>query len=136
MEGLLPCNIEFVGVTGIELPGVVVPGGERFFEVGNGLGLVPGLAGLAEESHRHRAADLGGVVLAEPRLSADVAQSFAELSVAAVLDIGRRTWNVDIDEAMKAIRSFKSYRAAIDSDDAQEGTNSFTEKRPPVWKGR
>ncbi len=60
----------------------------------------------------------------------------APLSVAAVLDIGRRTGNMDVDEAMKAIRSFKSYRAAIDSDDAQEGTKSFTEKRPPIWKGR
>jgi crotonobetainyl-CoA hydratase len=60
----------------------------------------------------------------------------APLSVAAILDIGRETGNMDVDEAMKAIRSFKSYRAAIDSDDAQEGARSFAEKRSPVWKGR
>ena len=29
-----------------------------------------------------------------------------------------------------------SYRAAIDSADAQEGPLAFTEKRPPIWRGR
>ncbi|MDP2292103.1 MAG: enoyl-CoA hydratase-related protein [Actinomycetota bacterium] len=60
----------------------------------------------------------------------------APLSVAAILDIGRRTAEMDVLEAMTAIKSFDSYRAAVDSDDAQEGNRSFAEKRPPVWKGR
>ena len=68
-------------------------------------------------------------------LASDIIAS-APLSVAAILDISRRTANMDVADAMKAIRSFESYRAAIDSDDAQEGTTSFTEKRPPLWKGR
>ena len=59
----------------------------------------------------------------------------APLSVAAVLDIGRRTAQMNQAEAMQAIKGFESYRRAIDSDDAAEGTAAFTEKRDPVWKG-
>lgn len=59
----------------------------------------------------------------------------APLSVAAILDIGRRTANLDPIEAMAAIKSFDSYRAAVDSDDAQEGARAFEEKRTPRWTG-
>lgn len=77
----------------------------------------------------------GAELLAAARaLAAEIVAS-APLSVAAILDISRRTANMDVPEAMKAIRTFDSYRAAIDSEDAQEGTNSFNEKRSPVWKG-
>ena len=69
------------------------------------------------------------------QLATEVVAS-APLSIAAILDISRRTANMDVGSAMKAIRTFDSYRAAIDSDDAQEGTRSFNEKRSPVWKGR
>ncbi len=74
-------------------------------------------------------------LLAAARALADEIIASAPLSVAAILDISRRTANMDVAAAMKAIRTFESYRAAIDSDDAQEGTKSFTEKRPPIWKG-
>lgn len=60
----------------------------------------------------------------------------APLSVAAILDIGRRTATMDTAEAMAALRSLASYRAAIDSDDAREGAASFAERRAPIWKGR
>jgi crotonobetainyl-CoA hydratase len=60
----------------------------------------------------------------------------APLSVAAILDIGRRTAHLDPIEAMAQIRSFDSYRRAIDSNDADEGTRAFNEKRSPKWSGR
>lgn len=60
----------------------------------------------------------------------------APLSIAAMLDIGRRTAHIDPIEAMGLIKDLPSYRAAIDSEDAAEGNLAYMEKRPPVWKGR
>lgn len=60
----------------------------------------------------------------------------APLSVAAVLDIGRRTAHMDDIDAMRAIKELPSYRAAIDSEDADEGLAARAEGRPPAWKGR
>ncbi|MEQ1702949.1 MAG: enoyl-CoA hydratase-related protein, partial [Ilumatobacteraceae bacterium] len=78
----------------------------------------------------------GEQLLAAAReLAAGVVAS-APLSVAAILDIGRRTAQMDPIEAMSAIKTFESYRSAVDSEDAEEGNLSFAEKRPPVWKGR
>jgi len=68
-------------------------------------------------------------------LAIDVCRA-APLSVAAILDIGRRTAHVDPIAAMASIREIPSYRAAIDSDDAQEGALAHAERRPPVWRGR
>lgn len=62
--------------------------------------------------------------------------SAAPLSIAAVLDIGRRTGHLGVAEAMGSLRTLGSYRAAIDSEDAIEGTAAFAERRPPVWHGR
>jgi crotonobetainyl-CoA hydratase len=75
------------------------------------------------------------LLAAARQLAADVRWA-APLSVTAILDIERRTRNMDPIEAMGITQDLPSYRAAIDSEDAQEGTNSFAEKRPPVWKGR
>jgi crotonobetainyl-CoA hydratase len=60
----------------------------------------------------------------------------APLSVAAIMDIERRTAQLDPIASMALLKSLPSYRSAIDSDDAQEGTLAFGEKRPPVWRGR
>jgi crotonobetainyl-CoA hydratase len=68
-------------------------------------------------------------------LAAQIVAS-APLSVAAMLDIGRRTVGVEPIEAMPIIKTFDSYRRAIDSDDAQEGTRAYAEKRSPVWHNR
>jgi crotonobetainyl-CoA hydratase len=67
-------------------------------------------------------------------LAAAVAAS-APLSIAALLDIERRTRNVALDEAMAMLKSLPSYRRAIDSDDAIEGQAAFTERRSPKWRG-
>jgi crotonobetainyl-CoA hydratase len=75
------------------------------------------------------------LMAAARQLAARVMKS-APLSVAAVLDIGRRTAQMDQTEAMQAIKGLDSYRRAIDSDDAAEGTAAFGEKRDPVWTGR
>ena len=75
-------------------------------------------------------------LLAAAREVAAAVIASAPLSVAAILDIGRRTARMDPIDAMAAIKSLESYRRAVDSEDAQEGNLSFTEKRPPVWKGR
>lgn len=78
------------------------------------------------------AADL----LAAARQLATAVVASAPLSVAAILDIGRATAQLEVIEAMGAIKTLASYRSAVDSQDAQEGNLSFAEKRPPVWKGR
>ncbi len=75
------------------------------------------------------------LLAAAHELAAAIAAS-APLSVAALLDIERRTARLTVDEAMQSLKTLKSYRRAIDSDDAQEGTTAFNERRPPVWKGR
>ncbi|MEO8266867.1 MAG: enoyl-CoA hydratase-related protein [Ilumatobacteraceae bacterium] len=67
---------------------------------------------------------------------ADAIAASAPLSIAALLDIERRTINMSTDEAMAALKSLDSYRRAIDSEDAVEGRAAFTERRPPTWTGR
>lgn len=67
---------------------------------------------------------------------ADAIAKSAPLSIAALLDIERRTMNLSTDEAMAALKSLASYRRAIDSEDAAEGQVAFAERRPPTWQGR
>ena len=74
------------------------------------------------------------LLVAACELADDIAAS-APLSIAALLDIERRTLSLSVDEAMAALKSLDSYRRAIDSDDAIEGQAAFTERRPPTWTG-
>ncbi len=81
-----------------------------------------------------------GVVPADDLLTAahTLANAIADsapLSVAALLDIERRTAHLSTDEAMASLKSLASYRLAIDSEDAHEGTAAFNERRAPVWRG-
>jgi crotonobetainyl-CoA hydratase len=69
------------------------------------------------------------------RLAQRICQS-APLSVTAVLDLMRTLETVATSDAMKVLRDNNSYRSAIDSLDAKEGTIAFAEKRKPNWQGR
>lgn len=60
----------------------------------------------------------------------------APLSVAAVLDLIRQLETVATDDAMAVLRNNPIYRAAIESQDAAEGTKAFAEKRSPKWQGK
>jgi crotonobetainyl-CoA hydratase len=60
----------------------------------------------------------------------------APLSIAALLDIDRRTHHLPLNDAMDGLRDLASYRAAIDSEDAAEGVAAFEARRTPQWKGR
>ena len=60
----------------------------------------------------------------------------APLSVAAVLDLMRKLETVSTQDAMQVLRENPTYRSAIDSQDANEGTKAFAEKRAPKWQGK
>ena len=60
----------------------------------------------------------------------------APLSVAAVLDLMRELETVATNDAMSVLRQNPTYRSAIDSQDAAEGTKAFAEKRAPKWLGK
>jgi crotonobetainyl-CoA hydratase len=89
----------------------------------------------------HRWGLIAAVVSADRLLQAaheraDAIAVSAPLSIAALLDIERRTVHLSADEAMASLKSLSSYRRAIDSEDAQEGRTAFGERRSPIWKGR
>jgi crotonobetainyl-CoA hydratase len=56
--------------------------------------------------------------------------------VAAVLDLIRQLETISTDDAMSVLRNNHSYRMAIESQDATEGTKAFAEKRAPKWQGK
>ncbi|MBI5089012.1 MAG: crotonobetainyl-CoA hydratase [Actinobacteria bacterium] len=93
----------------------------------------------ADEAAHHglvnRVVSAANLRAAAHALAAEIVAS-APLSVAAILDIERRTASMQPIDAMREIKTLPTYRAAIDSEDAREGTAAFAEKRPPVWRGR
>jgi crotonobetainyl-CoA hydratase len=93
----------------------------------------------AAEAHRWGLVNrvvAAGTLLDEARALATEIAAAAPLSIAAILDIDRRTGSLPIGEAMAALPRLTSYRRAIDSEDAVEGPRAFAEKREPVWRGR
>lgn len=62
----------------------------------------------------------------------------APLAVAAVIDIVRRTRQLDLAAAFALLRSgeIASYEAVLVSDDAAEGPRAFSSGRAPRWSGR
>lgn len=62
----------------------------------------------------------------------------APLAVASILDLVDRTSHLSCDAALALMRSgdVALYEAMLSSEDAAEGPQAFTEKRPPQWKGR
>lgn len=93
----------------------------------------------AEEAHRwglvSQVVPADELLAAAHRVATAIAAS-APLSVAALLDIERRTINSSLDDAMSSLKSLPSYRRAIDSQDAVEGQTAFSERRPTTWTGR
>ena len=80
-----------------------------------------GAAEAAQYGLVNRVVPAAELLAAARELAAGVV-AHAPLSVAAILDIGRRTAQMDAIEAMAAIKTFDSYRAAIDSEDARRAT--------------
>ena len=101
--------------------------------------LLTGRRMSAEEAARwglvNKVVPTDDLMTAARQLAADVCWA-APLSVTAILDIERRTAQMDPIDAMGIIQDLPSYRAAIDSEDAVEGTLAHGEKRAPIWKGR
>ncbi|MGI8434784.1 MAG: enoyl-CoA hydratase-related protein [Nocardioidaceae bacterium] len=62
----------------------------------------------------------------------------APLAVAAVKEIIEATDGLGLDEAYRRLRHGgpPSYRAMLGSEDAKEGPQAFSERRPPRWHGR
>lgn len=72
------------------------------------------------------------------RALADEVVASAPLAVGAILELIEATDGMSIVDGYAAMRSGEMdlYERMLTSEDAQEGPRSFTEKRPPVWKGR
>ena len=64
--------------------------------------------------------------------------SGAPLAVAAIIDLIKRTRHLSVEDGLALMRSgdVELYEAMLASEDAQEGPQSFVEKRPPEWNGR
>ena len=116
----------------IRLPKILPPNIAREF-------LISGRRMLATEAQSwgivNEVTSTDDLLPAARRLAQRICQS-APLSVTAVLDLMRTLETVATSDAMNVLRDNNSYRSAIDSPDAKEGTIAFAEKRKPIWQGR
>jgi crotonobetainyl-CoA hydratase len=85
----------------------------------------------------NRVTPAAGLMTAARELAAAVCAA-APLAVAAVLEILRETESGGVAAGYATQRggNLPAYRAMLGSADAREGARAFTERRPPVWRGR
>lgn len=142
---------------------VVAADHSQFFLPETGLGIIPDAGAIrlprilprvvANEvlfgQHRLSAAEMLGwglvnkvvpgpdVMSVARELAAKVVEA-APLSVAAVMEIQRRTGHLGLGEAFDELRSgsMATYEQMLVSQDALEGPRAFSEKRDPVWESR
>jgi len=80
----------------------------------------------------------GAELLAAARALARRICESAPLALAALLQVLRATEAEPLQQAWQTLRSgaVPAYQAMLQSQDALEGPRAFSEKRPPVWRGR
>jgi crotonobetainyl-CoA hydratase len=77
-------------------------------------------------------------LMARARALAELLASGPPLVFAAIKETIRETAHLSIQQAFDLVtkRRLGTVDVLYDSDDQKEGARAFTEKRPPVWKGR
>lgn len=77
-------------------------------------------------------------LLSRARKLAETLASGPPLVYAAIKEIVREAENQDFHETMKKVtsRQLKTVDKLYSSEDQLEGARAFSEKRPPVWKGK
>ena len=77
-------------------------------------------------------------LLAAARSLAEQVVAAAPLPVAALKQVLRATESQPLADAYRTLRGTEvpAYRAMLVSQDAKEGPLAFSQKRPPVWRGR